>query len=87
LIDFERSEVVALAHVTKSIKGASAHLINRRFGRSGRFWQSESFDRVLRSSEHLDAKIALQANQVRRGLVTLPEEWPWLPTGPRIFLP
>jgi len=90
LIDYQRLEVVALAQITKSIKGASAHLINRRLGRTGTVWQIESFDRVLRSSEQLDAKIAyLRANPVRRGLVSLPEEWPWLwlPTGPRVFLP
>jgi REP element-mobilizing transposase RayT len=90
LIDQERSEVVALAQITKSIKSASAHMINRRLGRHGPVWQIESFDRVLRSSEQLDAKIAyLRANPVRRGLVSLPEEWPWLwmPTEPRIFFP
>ena len=88
LIDFERSEVVALAQITKSIKGASAHLINRRVGRIGTVWQIESFDRVLRTSEQLDAKIAyVRANPARAGLVSLPADWPWLwvPTTPRMF--
>jgi REP element-mobilizing transposase RayT len=90
LVDYERSEVIALAQITKSIKGASAHLINRRLGRKGPVWQIESFDRVLRSSEQLDSKIAyVRANPVRAGLVSLPEEWPWMwtPAMPRIFLP
>jgi REP element-mobilizing transposase RayT len=90
LIDCGRSEVVALAQITKSIKGASAHLINRRLRRTGTVWQIESFDRVLQSSEQLDANIAyLRANPVRRGLASLPVEspWLWMPTGPRVFLP
>src|SRR5438128_11829613 len=43
-----------------------------------RFWQEESFDHVLRSSESLDAKIdyVLQ-NPVRKGLVRIAREYPW----------
>ena len=43
-----------------------------------RFWQEESFDHVLRSSESLDAKIdyVLQ-NAVRKGLVRIAREYPW----------
>ena len=85
LVNEERPEVVALAEITKSIKGASAHLINQQMGSRGTVWQVESFDHVLRRSEQLDAKIAyLRANPVRAGLVNVPEEWPWLwtPSAP-----
>ena len=42
--------------------------INRELGRTGRVWQTESFDRVLRSSESLVAKIAyIVENPVKKG--------------------
>jgi hypothetical protein len=59
LVDIQRSEVFSLARITKAIKGTSAHLINRRLGCTGRVWQEESFDRVLRVSEKLGEKVAL----------------------------
>ncbi len=78
-VDHERSEMYSLARITKAIKGASAHQINRQLGRSGRIWQEESFDRVLRVSEKLDEKIEYVLNNpVRKGLVQSAEGYPWL---------
>ena len=75
----QRAEVFSLARITKAIKGTSAHLINRQLGRSGRVWQEESFDRVLRVSEKLDEKIAyILDNPVRKGLVASSAEYRWL---------
>ena len=83
LIDFGLHEVVSLARITKAIKGASAHLIDRRLGRKGAVWQEESFDRVLRCSEKLDEKVEYVLNNpVRRGLVSRPEEYRWLWVAP-----
>jgi REP element-mobilizing transposase RayT len=79
LIDQLRSEVIPLARITRAIKGASAHLINRRLGHVGTVWQEESFDHVLRSSENLDQKIQyVLDNPVRRRLVQDNSEYPWL---------
>jgi REP element-mobilizing transposase RayT len=79
LIDQVLLEVISLAQITKSIKGASAHLINRRLRRFGTVWQEESFDRVLRSSEKLDEKAQyILNNPVRKGIVSSPTEYPWL---------
>jgi len=78
-VDQERKEVCSLARIMDAIKGASAHKINKALDRQGRVWQTESFDRVLRSSESLDAKIAyVLANPVRAGLVSVPAEYRWL---------
>jgi len=83
LVDIEKSEVVSLARITKAIKGASAHWINQQLGRSGRVWQEESFDRVLRVSEKLDEKIAyILDNPVRKGLVASSERYPWMWLAP-----
>ena len=63
----------------KAIKGASAHGINRSLCHHGAVWQEESFDRVLRSSENLDAKIDyVLHNPVRAGLVRDLEDYRWL---------
>jgi hypothetical protein len=67
-----------LAEITGGIKGASAQLINRELDRSGSVWQTESFDRVLRSSESLDAKVAyILDNPVRAGLVSKWDNYAW----------
>jgi actin-related protein len=48
-------------------------------GQGGTVWQEESFDRVLRSSESLDAKIEYVLNNpVRKGLVSDWHHYPWL---------
>lgn len=83
LVDESRRSVVSLIEIMKAIKGASAHAINRRRQSRGTIWQEESFDRVVRSSEGLDAKIAyILENPVRKGLVSEPREYRWLWCAP-----
>ncbi len=78
LLDLNKSEIISLARITKAIKGASSHLINRQLNSHERIWQEESFDRVLRSSEKLDDKIEYICNNpVRKGLVAVAEQYPW----------
>ena len=79
LTDETRRLIVSLVEVMKAIKGASAHAINRRLSHHGAVWQEESFDRVLRSSENLDAKIdyVLQ-NPLRAWLVQDWRNYRWL---------
>ena len=65
----------AILHTWKSF---SAGRINRRFGRAGRLWQPESFDRYIRNEEHLAAAIAyIEDNPVKARLVDRPEQWRW----------
>jgi REP element-mobilizing transposase RayT len=79
MVDPKRMEVCSLAEIMNALKGASAHKVNRMLGRNGRVWQTESFDHALRSSESLDAKIEyLLQNPVRRGLVSVWNEYPWI---------
>jgi REP element-mobilizing transposase RayT len=78
LLDLKSSFMFSLHKILRSIKSYSARRINERL-RCGTVWQEESFDRVLRSSESLDAKIAyVMENPVRKGLVSVPEDYPWL---------
>ncbi len=72
-----------LAEIMQSIKGTSAHKINRLLNRSGQVWQRESFDRVLRREESIHAKVEYMVqNPVRAGLVhnAIEYRWLWVPT-------
>lgn len=89
-IDKQHQAVFLLIEIMRAIKGASAHLINRRARTSGAVWQEESFDRVLRSSEKLDEKVVyILENPIRRGLVDDWHDYPWLwyPDLPNAFTP
>jgi REP element-mobilizing transposase RayT len=70
---------VALSKIMSRLNGASVHLINRAMHRTGRLWQRESFDHILRSDEKL-AKVReyICMNPVRAGLAMTPDEYPWL---------
>ena len=79
LIAKDAMDVCSLAEIMDSIKGTSAHRVNKALQRKGKVWQTESFDHVLRSSENLDAKIQyVLENPVRRGLARDWHDYPWL---------
>lgn len=73
------AEVYTFEEILGSIKGASAHTINKALKRKGTVWQDESFDHVIRCQESLEEKIEyVRQNPVRRGLVRRPEDYKWL---------
>jgi REP element-mobilizing transposase RayT len=68
-----------LAEIMSGIKGASAHSLNRALNRTGHVWQSESFDRMLRSDENARSVAEyICQNPVRAGLVAREDDYPWL---------
>ncbi len=70
---------LTLATILGAIKGVSSHRINDAIGRSGRLWQEESFDRILRSRDDLQETAEyIIMNPVRRGLVSVPDDYPWI---------
>jgi len=90
LTDIERQMISPLSEIMKGIKGTAAHAINKQLNRRGAVWLEESFDHVVRSSESLDAKIEyVLKNPVRKGLVTVPSEYPriWRRPKETPFLP
>jgi REP element-mobilizing transposase RayT len=81
--DETRHTITSLVEIMKAIKGASSHAVNRRAGSCGSIWQEESFDRVVRSSESLDAKIDyILQNPVRKALVSDWREYKWIWKSP-----
>jgi REP element-mobilizing transposase RayT len=76
----------ALPEILKAIKGTSARSINKLTGRIGPVWQDESFDHVLRGNESLVETVEyIRQNPVRRGLVSKPEDYPWLWLEPGVL--
>jgi putative DNA methylase len=61
-----------------SIKSYTATQVNKVLGRTGRFWQSESFDRYIRNIRHRAAVIRyIENNPVKAGLCVRAEQWRW----------
>ena len=61
---------IELSRILKGIKGVSAKLINQRRGSTGKIWQEESWDRIVRDAAEFEQKLQyLIQNPVKAGLV------------------
>jgi REP element-mobilizing transposase RayT len=78
-LETEGHETFSFEEIVGTIKGASAHSVNKALKRSGTVWQDESFDHVVRHAESMEQKIQyVRENPVRKGLVSRPEDYKWL---------
>jgi REP element-mobilizing transposase RayT len=70
---------VAPPLVLRRWKGSTAREANKLLCRTGaRFWQEESYDRLVRNPEEFEAiRAYIRMNPVRAGLASAPEEFPW----------
>ncbi len=69
----------SIPEIMQSIKGVSAHRINKLLRRQGPVWQQESFDHVPRRAQSVNVRVEyVRQNPVRRGLANKPEEYRWL---------
>jgi REP element-mobilizing transposase RayT len=69
---------VTLARITKTVKGYTALEANRLLGRTGQFWQHESFDRWIRDRYELERIIRyVERNPVKTGLVKCEGDFRW----------
>lgn len=67
-----------LGKVVQSWKSFSAHAVNKLLGRTGRFWQPDYFDRVIRDEKHLqDVVLYVHYNPVKAKLAARMEDWPY----------
>src|SRR4030042_4170940 len=46
-----------LAEISKGIKGVSSRRINQILGTTGKVWQEESFDRIVRDQKGIEEKL------------------------------
>jgi putative transposase len=65
-----------LTQIMHSLKSFTANRANQILGRSGRFWQKESYDHWVRDIGELQRIVAyVAANPVRAGLCRAPQDW------------
>lgn len=78
---FDASEIKKpfyLEQIMHSIKLFSARECNKLLGESGEFWQSESYDRLVRDDEELKRIIRYVLNNtVKAGLCREIKDWKW----------
>jgi putative transposase len=59
-------------------KGASSRAANQALGRSGRFWEREYFDTLIRDGDHLKRAVRYtENNPVKAGFAAEPGTWRW----------
>jgi putative transposase len=76
--EVEDGEKVMLNNVMQSIKRYSANKCNKLLNRTGRFWQEESFDRLVRDRTELSRIISyIINNPVKAGFCKSPKDWKW----------
>ena len=67
-----------LPRITRAIKNYSARQANAILGRTGPFWQDESYDHWVRNAGEMEKTVAyIEGNPVAAGLVARVEEWKW----------
>jgi putative transposase len=68
-------ERATLARALQALKQSVSQLL---IGHSGHFWQVRYYDFNVRTPEKRVEKLKyMHRNPVKRGLVELPEQWPW----------
>jgi putative transposase len=66
-----------LAKIMHSLKGYTAKQANLALGRTGQFWQRESFDHIVRDSDEMSRiRRYILNNPVKAGLVEHWKDWP-----------
>lgn len=59
-----------LATMLQRVKGSTAYSINTRRHRSGPFWQTETFDRIIRDQQEFDEKAVYILNNAMKAGIT-----------------
>ena len=80
IVPYEKSEETdySLSKIMHNIKRNSAKQANQILGRTGIFWQHESYDHVVRDSVELERIIKYVLNNpVKAGLVDDWTQWKW----------
>ncbi|HUE83304.1 MAG TPA: hypothetical protein VMM84_14415 [Pyrinomonadaceae bacterium] len=72
-----KSDLPALARIMQSIKGRSARECNQVLGRTGQFWEHESFDHVIRAGKFNKTLLYVLNNPVKAGMVDEWAKWRW----------
>ncbi len=71
------SEFPSLSRIMQSLKGRSARECNLVLLRTGRFWEHESFDHVIRRGKFDQTVSYVLNNPVKAGLAKHWRDWRW----------
>ncbi|MDI6766836.1 MAG: hypothetical protein QME52_08450 [Bacteroidota bacterium] len=75
-----------VTEILRKLKWNTALKINRLLGRSGAFWQDESYDHVVRAGKELERIIwYILNNPVKAGFVKSWEQWQWTYVKPGLL--
>lgn len=84
MVNQQRTEVRSttakylLTDVLRKLKGSTAYECNQILGRSGAFWQHESYDHVIRDDAELERTTwYILQNPVKAGLCKDWRDWKW----------
>ena len=67
-----------VSKIMESLKGYTARKCNKALHRSGAFWQTESYDHVVRDGTEFDRIVNYVLNNpVKAGLVSEWQQWKW----------
>jgi putative transposase len=67
-----------ISQIMHSLKGYTSKEANRILGRSGPFWEDESYDHVIQNDYELERIVSyILDNPVKSGLVENREDWKW----------
>ena len=75
----------SLSEVMRSIKGSTAREANKVLGKTGPFWQAESYDRVVRDGRLGNCVYYILSNPVTAGLVNDWRDWPGSYLSPMFY--
>jgi REP element-mobilizing transposase RayT len=71
-------EGVSLEEILRTQKSISSTKINKLLGESGRLWQPDYFDRLIRDEDHFAGVIHyIHWNPVKAKLCSDSADWPW----------
>lgn len=78
---------VSVGKVMGPLKGFCAHEIHAKLGgESGRLWQPESYDRVVRDAAHFERVVKyIERNPVKARLCGRAEDWPYSTANPSVL--
>ena len=69
---------IELRRIMNGMKGSTANAANEILGKTGKFWQDESFDHWVRTEKEFGNILRyIEWNPVSAGLARRPEDWVW----------
>ena len=80
---FTLEEYSKLSSIMQKWKGSTAFQANRLLNRTGRFWQPEYFDRLIKTKRQFEFYLRyILNNPVKAGLCLEVSQWPWSGCSP-----